>query len=457
MGAVRRWFLGLSFRPHLPRRTVRLRLTLLYSCLFLALGAALLAFTYVLVDQSTQNSVTVKAPNGIFGAIVGGPVRGDAGKRQQPFIAFGHSAAVQAVPGTLPTPKQARLQAHRIQALVDQQRADELNQLLAQSGIALAIMTVVSVVIGWLVAGRVLRPLRTITTTARSISATNLHERLALRGQEDELKELGDTFDDLLGRLERSFEAQRAFVANASHELRTPLARQRTVAQVALADPDATVASLRAAHERVLASGRQQERLIEALLTLTRGQAGPARREPVDLARVATGVLDARHDEALERRIEIDAALEPAVTTGDLPLVERLVANLADNALRHNHPAGRVRVSTSACDQHASIRVTNDGPTVPATEVERLFLPLQRLNAERASKPEGLGLGLSIVDAIARAHGATIEAVARPAGGLDVEVRFPPPVDAVAAERRAGLDPAHATDVPGAPVSAGVV
>ena len=455
MGAIRRWFLGLSLRPHLPRQTVRLRLTLLYSCLFLALGAALLAFTYVLVEQSTQSSVTVRAPHGIFGAIVGGPVRGDAGKHQQPVIAVGHSAAFRAVPGTLPTPKQARLQAHRIQALIDQQRANQLNQLLTQSGIALAIMTVVSVAIGWLVAGRVLRPLRTITTTARSISATNLHERLALRGPEDELKELGDTFDDLLGRLERSFEAQRAFVANASHELRTPLARQRTVAQVALADPDATIASLRAAHERVLASGRQQERLIEALLTLTRGQAGPARREPVDLARVATGALEPRHDEARERRIEIHAALEPAVTTGDLPLVERVVANLVDNALRHNHPTGRVRIATSACGEYASIRVTNDGPIVPPTEVERLFLPLQRLDAERASNPEGLGLGLSIVDAIARAHDATIAAVARPTGGLDIEVRFPRPVGAVVPERRAAADPTQGP--PRAPLPAGVV
>jgi signal transduction histidine kinase len=457
MRAVRRWFVGLSLRPHLPRRTVRLRLTLLYSCLFLALGAALLAFTYVLVEQSTQNSVTVKAPNGIFGAIVGAPVRRDVGTHQQPVVAVGHNAAIQAVPRTLPTPKQARLQARRIQALVDQQRADQLNQLLTQSGVALAIMTVVSVAIGWLVAGRVLRPLRTITTAARSISANNLHERLALRGPEDELKELGDTFDDLLGRLERSFEAQRAFVANASHELRTPLARQRTVAQVALADPDATIASLRAAHERVLASGRQQERLIEALLTLTRGQAGPARRGPVDLARVARGVLEARHGEARERRIELDAALEPAVTMGDLPLVERLVANLADNALHHNHPTGHVRIATSVCGEQPSIRVSNDGPNVPPSEVDRLFLPLQRLDADRGSNPEGLGLGLSIVDAIARAHDATIAVVARPAGGLDVEVRFPRHDGAVVAERRAGLDPTQADDSPGAPVPAGLV
>jgi signal transduction histidine kinase len=159
-----------------------------------------------------------------------------------------------------------------------------LDRLLVQSGIALAAMALVSVALGSVVAGRVLRPLRTITTAARDISATNLQERLALDGPDDELKELGDTFDALLERLEASFESQRRFVANASHELRTPLARQRTLAQVAIGDPGATVASLRSAHERVLASGAQQERLIEALLTLSRGEAGLDRREPVDLA-----------------------------------------------------------------------------------------------------------------------------------------------------------------------------
>ena len=417
---MRRRLLRLAARPHLPRRTVRLRLTVLYSGLFLVLGAALLAFTYVLVQQSTGGTFTFTGPH-VSGAIVGAPLRAPT-KRQPAVVAVAGGTAARA---PLATPNELRARAHRLQALIDQQRADELNQLLTQSGIALAIMTVVSVALGWLVAGRVLRPLRTITAAARNISATNLHERLALRGPNDELMELGDTVDELLARLENSFEAQRAFVANASHELRTPLARQRTVGQVALADPDATIESLRAALERILATGKQQERLIEALLTLTRGQAGPARRDPVDLAGIAAGVLDARHPEAGQRQLRVEAVLRPATTTGDLRLLERLVTNLTDNALGHNRPAGRVDITTGSDDAHAFLRITNDGPTIPPTELERLFLPLQRLETDRSSHPDGLGLGLSIVDAVACAHDATILTRARPEGGLDIEVRFP--------------------------------
>ena len=217
-----------------------------------------------------------------------------------------------------PSPKQLQAQAHQFQSLAIQQHNSLLHQLLIGSWIALAIMTVISIAVGWLVAGRVLRPLRTITTAVRDISATNLHERLTLDGPDDELKELGDTFDGLLGRLETSFNAQRQFVANASHELRTPLARQRAVAQVALSDPEATVDTLRKAHERVLASGEQQERLIEALLTLTRVQAGLDRRAPLDLATVTDEVLGARRSEAHLRGLHLDVSLTSAPTSETL-------------------------------------------------------------------------------------------------------------------------------------------
>src|SRR6516162_3260679 len=269
----------------LPRRTVRLRLTLLYGGLFLLSGAVLLAVTYVLVVSATDG-VIFKGQNGSQVSVHGshngtGPNGG------------GQPPAVQTSGGGTSglSPSQLLAKARRLEAQAARQHAAELNQLLIQSGLALTGMAVLSIGLGWLVAGRVLRPLRTITAAAREISATNLHERLALGGPDDELKELGDTFDGLLARLEASFSAQRQFVANASHELRTPLARQRVLSQVALADPDATVEALRAAHERVLAAGAEQEQLIEALLTLARGQAGLSTREPFDLAELAGQVL----------------------------------------------------------------------------------------------------------------------------------------------------------------------
>jgi signal transduction histidine kinase len=287
-------------------------------------------------------------------------------------------------------------------------------------------MAALSIALGWLAAGRVLRPLRTINERARTISASNLHKRLALAGPDDEITQLANTFDELLGRLEASFTAQRQFVANASHELRTPLARAQTVAEVALGDPEATVDTLRASHERVLAAGKQQERLIEALLTLARSERGLDEREPFDLAAVTATMLHARRPEAELRGIYVHATLEPAETSGDPHLAERLVGNLIDNALRHNLPDGRVDVTTATRDGQAVLSVSNTGPLVPAAELDRLFQPFQRLGADRTDHSDGTGLGLSIVAAIAIAHGATLTSQARPDGGLHVEVGFPP-------------------------------
>jgi signal transduction histidine kinase len=412
----------LAVRPHLPRLTVRLRLTALYGALFLASGIALLSITYVLVSRASGDCSTAQT-NGATVTVCGSPDGEGATPPTRGSGAKEASGETVGAPGL--TPQQTESQTRLLEAQALAQRDAQMHQLLVQSGIALGAMAIVSMGLGWVVAGRVLRPLRTITTTARRISATRLHERLAMGGPDDELKELGDTFDDLLARLERSFEAQRRFVANASHELRTPLARQRTVAQVALADPDATVASLRAAHERVLASGAEQERLIEALLTLARGQAGPRTSEPFDLAGVTSEVLNTRHHEADPQGLAVRQTLSAATAEGDRRLVERMIANLLDNAIAYNQPGGHVDVVVGTRVGHALLSVSNSGPVVPASEVERLLQPFQRNGPDRTGRGRGVGLGLSIVHAIAEAHGARLEVHPRAQGGLVVEVGFP--------------------------------
>ncbi|HWC85605.1 MAG TPA: ATP-binding protein [Solirubrobacteraceae bacterium] len=409
-----------------PRRTVRLKLTLLYGALFLVSGGILLTITNLVVRNATTTEVVnahvpvaalrhgapvLVAPAGLRG----NPVAISALKRTQFRLSFVQRQAAQVAS-----------KLRRVVTIARGQPTHELHQLLITSLAALGVMAIVSIGLGWLVAGRVLRPVRTITAAARDISASSLHQRLALDGPDDELHELGSTFDALLGRLEASFEAQRQFVANASHELRTPLARQRTVAEVALSDPDATVESLRQSHERVLAAGEQQERLIEALLTLARSERGLARRESFDLAAVAESVLGGRGAELERRSLRVEAALAPAPALGEPRLAERLVANLIDNAIRHNvDSTGWVRVATALTGNEATISVTNTGPLIPPGEVERLVQPFQRLDGDRVAEREGVGLGLSIADAIARAHGGELAVKAQPGGGLAVEATFP--------------------------------
>jgi signal transduction histidine kinase len=409
---------ALAFHPHLPRRTIRLRLTALYGGLFLLCGAGLLAITYALVDSTTPDTFSSTGPNG---ALIGGLA---SPNHSGSHAASSPSLHTSNAPTPL-TPKQNSALTHQLQSLGSSYRGNELHHLLIYSGVALAIMAVLSLALGWLIAGRVLRPLRTITSAAREISATNLHRRLALDGPNDELKELGDTFDDLLRRLEEFIAAQRQFVANASHELRTPLAFQRTLVEVALDDPGATMESRRDALERVLASGAQQERLIEALLTLTRGQAGPAKREPFDLAGLTDQAVLGRQAEATRRGVDIRTTLGPCSITGDPRLVERLVVNLVDNAISYNMAGGYVEVTTAASENRATLSVTNTGPQVPPKAVDRLLQPFQRLGSERTGHGEGHGLGLSIVYAIAAAHRAELDIHPGATGGLDVEVRFP--------------------------------
>ncbi|MFI6478592.1 sensor histidine kinase [Nonomuraea sp. NPDC050663] len=291
-----------------------------------------------------------------------------------------------------------------------------LPHLLIGSAVALVVLIPVALALGWYVAGRFLRPLRAITATARVISAGDLHRRLDLGEPADELTELGRTLDDLFARLQASFDAQRHFVANASHELRTPLAGMRTLLEVTLADPGADAATLRAACEEALSLGEHQERLVEALLTLATSERGVTRWETVDLAVVAKQVLASGR--AAGR--DLTADLEPAVTAGDPRLVQSLVANLVDNAVRHNHDGGHVEVITRTSGEQAVLTVVNSGPVIDGDQVQRLFQPFQKL----ASGPHGSGLGLAIVHAVAQAHHAGLSARPRPGGGLSITVRF---------------------------------
>ncbi len=431
MMALTRQLGALPARLGLPGLTARLRLTLLYGGLFILAGTGLLGFTFWLFARATGTKVIPTRLS--FTAHLRFPQLPGSlpPQRSLPLPGGGHGGARS--PVALPC---IRYHSHCVtQAVMNRQlRAAavyanwvDLHALLTRSAIALAVMTVLAFLLGWLVAGRVLRPLRAITLTAETISSTSLHERLALAGPDDEFKKLADTLDGLLARLEGSFAAQRHFVVSASHELRTPLTLDQTVLQVALRNPRTTAEQWRATGEELLESGRQQERILEALLTLATSEAGLARRQPVDLREVAAALLHARRDQLQDRQIQIRASLDHAPLTGDPDLVERLAANLFDNAIQHNTAAGMVEVSTGTEDGQAVLSVENSGPAIPPAEIDRLYRPFQRLAATRASNDNGHGLGLSIVRAIATAHGAVLVTRPRAEGGLRIEATFPRP------------------------------
>jgi signal transduction histidine kinase len=376
-----------------PRRTARLRLTILYGGVCLVFGAILLAVTYLLT----------------WGAI-------STNLHAYPMAVSTQGAASVAA---------AQANQDRSQNGVEQQIPLDRQLLLIRSALALVIVSLTAVGAGWLLAGRVLRPLTAITAAARRISASSLDERLALRGPDDELKELGDTLDQLFGRLEASFGAQRRFAANASHELRTPLTRERTLLQVTLADPASTADTWHAVGKELLASNAETERLIEALLTLASGEAGLGERGPVDLAAIAGAALAAPRAEIGRLGLSVRTDLKPAILQGDPLLVQQLVTNLIDNAVRHNVPGGEVQVATATSGGRAVLSVINSGQAIPPGEVDRLFQPFQRLGPRRARRDGGHGLGLSIVGAIATAHHATITPRSGPGGGLAIAVAFP--------------------------------
>jgi len=426
------------------RGSVRLRLTALFASLFLASGAALLGITYGLDSNATGNIIVSQFAAGTAGSGTVTPGTGSSGSAGSALT--GPDAATGA--GQLPDPQAIQAQATQYAAVT---RGREEDALLLDFSIALGIMAVVAAALGWFAAGRALRPLRRITESARRISATNLHERLAIEGPDDDLRELADMIDGLFARLDASHHAQRQFVANASHELRTPLARSRTLLEVALRDPDASAESLRAACRRAIAAGEEQERLIEALLVLARGQRGLARREPVDLTAVVRDVLAARGAQVSAGGVAMEVTLEPALLAGDAALAERAVANLADNALRHNGPGGSVWITAGTEAGRAVLTVANTGEDIPADAVDRLLLPFQRGSAAgaaprartRSGPEEGLGLGLSIVAAIAATHGAELTVTPRLAGGgLSVRLAFPAVPTALVPAVSAALVPA---------------
>ena len=316
---------------------------------------------------------------------------------------------------------------YQVTALSDRAHSINSHGLPAAVAVVLGLTAIASLILGWLLAGRILRPLRKITTATRSISEDDLGRRLAIPGPANELTDLADTIDALLARLQAAFDAQRQFVANASHELRTPLTLERALLEVALADPAATAATLRSACEEVLVTGQEQERLIEALLTLARSQRGLDHRDPFDLAEITTRVLNARSPRAQALALDVTAELGSAAATGDPSLAERLIANLTDNALSYNVPGGQVEVSTGTRNGHAFLLMANTGPPVPAGQIQRLLQPFQRLNPDRADEPGRSGLGLSIVAAIAKAHDAALSVHPGNHGGLSVEVTFAAP------------------------------
>ena len=300
------------------------------------------------------------------------------------------------------------------------QHSFDIHHLLIGSALAFGVLLPVSFGIGWLLAGRMLQPLRAMASAAESISATDLDRRLLPGVRDDELSHLGHILNRLFARLQAAFESQRQFVANASHELRTPLAGQRALIQVALDDPHASAATLRSTCEEMLTLGEQQQRLIDALLMLAAGQRGIEKRSTLDIADVTRTVL-----EKAPCGVDLRVSLAPAPTSGDPEFVASMVANLVDNAIRYNVPNGWVEVVVEMAGERAFVGVRNTGAVIPADEIERLFQPFQRLGNARSGHPDGHGLGLAIVRAIADAHGAALRAYPGPEGGLAVEVAFP--------------------------------
>lgn len=393
-----------------PRPTVRIRLTLLYGSLFLLAGIVLLVATHFLYREALDKDefdekrafYAEEQVRAAFGD------RLPSGKRLREFTTRDGRTIFKFVED---------VNDKAIDDAVD----DALREQLAQSGVALGFTTIGALLLGWLVAGRVLRPVQRITETARASSETDLHHRVGLEGPDDELKELADTLDSLLEALERAFSSQRAFSANVSHELRTPLAILRAEAEIKLADPDATQAE-RDFAQRILDSTEQGERTVDGLLALARSESGLLSRAGVDLAELTGDVVGDLAASANEVELTLD--LGEATAWGDRALLERLVANLVENAIRHNVPGGWVRVEVAQEGDEAVLRVGNSGPRLTPEEVDTFFEPFVRRQESGAGR-DGLGLGLSIVRAIVQSHGGTVSARARRDGGLDVEVRLP--------------------------------
>jgi signal transduction histidine kinase len=406
------------------RPTLRARLTLLYTGLFTLCGAIVVAVSYALVAQlPAQGQGTGQQPSPSSGLLAS-------------FAAQCRSQEISAHPD----PHVLAKCAWYFQQLGAQGQRDlTLSHLLQYSLITLAGVIALAAILGWVFSGRALRPVHQITAAARAASEHNLSARVAPTGPRDELRELAETFDEMLGRLQAAFEGQRRFIANASHELRTPLAVMGATVDVVLFDPASTPGDLRAMAADIRSAVDHAEHLISALLLLARNERGLAVHEETDLATAVEDVLDTAG--LGDRRVY--ATLEPAVISGDPVLAERLIANLVDNAVRYNHPAGDIWISTRTIAGSSQLTVANTGPVISPADVGRIFQPFQRLS-DRTSH-DGAGLGLAIVASIAAIHSGTVTAVPRAGGGLSVTVTIP---SAGAPAQGAGI---QATERPGAP------
>ncbi len=387
------------------RPTIRIRLTVLYGGMFLIAGVLLLLIIYLLAAQAMNQG------------------------SEAPFRLIGGNVQVNssACPGLTDPTQQVTAQHFNdaLDACMSAQRQVALTNLLRRSLLALLGLTVVAFAFGYVMAGRVLSPLGRITRTARSVAGSDLSRRIKMDGPDDELKELADTFDDMLNRLDRSFESQRRFVANASHELRTPLAINRTLLEVQLTDPNASP-DLQQLGKTLLATNLRSEQLVEGLLLLARSDNEVVERKPVDLAEAASQALEQTRSEAESKGVELRGEeLAGAVVQGSGVLLERVALNLVQNAVRYNVPDGWVEVRTATQGGLAVLTVANTGPVVPAYELDNIFEPFRRLRTQRTNSDKGVGLGLSIVRSVARAHGGSISAEPRDGGGLVMRVAIP--------------------------------
>jgi len=380
--------------------SARSRLTLLYASLFTLGGAALVLITYLLVAHTLHSTAAPAIPRAVQPAI---------GKCVVAAQTHGGPAALNQC---------AALYAHGVQAGAAAQRRTTLTHLLLYSLLGLAGAALLAAAAGWITAGRILAPVHRLTAAARAASEQDLSQRIALQGPRDELRELADTFDAMLERLDRAFTSQRQFIANASHELRTPLTVMRTAMDVVLAKPEPTREELVSMTGEVRQAAAHCERLIEALLVLARNDQARALTVPLDLAAVAEDALEGR-----TAGITTTTTLAEAPVTGDQVLLERLVANLVDNAERYNLADGTISISTTTDNRTSLVRVVNTGPVVPPDQVDRLFLPFTRLDDR--TRHDGFGLGLALVSSITAVHGGTVDATAMPAGGLDITIRLP--------------------------------
>jgi signal transduction histidine kinase len=403
-------------RKTFGRRSVRARIALACAGLFLVTGAALVAATYALVDHS-----------------LGARAAADQTSTERGLLFQGCNAAKSNHSPTLADPavealcRQATFGGIRLGAA--DQRASDLHELLLWSLAGLCVATIMAGVLGWATGRRILLPLHTVTAAARRTSQEHLGERISFDGADDELKELADTFDDMLTRLDGAFASQRRFVANAAHELRTPLTSARTLIDVAMAKPARTTGQLEVLAIRVREALGQSETLIEGLLTLARSDRGLTSYEPADLEAAAQDAIDQVSATAKESKIVIDADLSPSPALGDRVLLERLAANLLDNAVRYNVTGGSVRVVTGTGNGMSHITVTNTGSLVPESAVESLFEPFTRLDG-RVSNRHGVGLGLSIVTSVVNAHHGHLHAEAHPNGGMTISARLPTATEA---------------------------